>query len=102
MQEAFIWEAWPFPIMEFFFDTTRAVDNLILHGIVHRYPNLKFIVPHAGAYLPILSDRFAILTRVLPADSADAINEADGQLDSALDEGLMKKIYRDNPAQLLG
>ncbi len=54
----------PNPMMEFFFDTSRAVVNLILNGVVERYPNITFIVPHAGAVLPILSDRIDAFSTV--------------------------------------
>jgi predicted TIM-barrel fold metal-dependent hydrolase len=47
----------PRPMLEFMFDTTRAVSNLILNGVLERYPDLQFIVPHSGAALPILADR---------------------------------------------
>jgi predicted TIM-barrel fold metal-dependent hydrolase len=50
-------EALPIPIMEFFFDTTRTVTNMILQGVMMRYPNIKLVIPHAGAFLAILADR---------------------------------------------
>lgn len=58
-------EELPAPVMEYFFETTRAVSNMLLKGVVHRYPNLKFVVPHGGAFLTILSDRMIPLTNVL-------------------------------------
>jgi len=48
----------PIPALEFFFDTTRTITNMILNDTFKRYPKIKWIVPHAGAFLPILSDRF--------------------------------------------
>lgn len=80
-------ELMPLPFMEFFFDTTRAVANMILNGVLSRYPNIKFIVPHAGAYLPILSDRMATLSKVLPADAIPG-----GQI-SVMED--LKKLYYD-------
>lgn len=62
----------PYPFMEFFFDTTRTVANMIANGIVKRYPNIKFIIPHAGAFMPILSDRLAALPGMIP--SMEGIN----------------------------
>jgi 6-methylsalicylate decarboxylase len=55
----------PMPIMEFFFDTTRTVVNMLLKGTMKRFPDVKIIVPHAGAFLPILADRIHIATQVL-------------------------------------
>ena len=51
----------PRPMLEFLFDTTRAVVNLVLNGTVARHPDLRLIVPHAGATLPVVADRVAAL-----------------------------------------
>jgi predicted TIM-barrel fold metal-dependent hydrolase len=45
------------PLIEFIFDTTRAVVNLILTGTLQRHPRLKIIVPHVGSALPSVADR---------------------------------------------
>lgn len=58
-------EELPGPVMEYFFETTRTVVNMILKGTLHRYPNLYFVVPHGGAFLTILSDRLIPLAGVL-------------------------------------
>jgi predicted TIM-barrel fold metal-dependent hydrolase len=55
----------PRPMLEFLFDTTRAVVNLILNGTIARHPNVEFIVPHAGATLPVIADRVAAFATVL-------------------------------------
>jgi predicted TIM-barrel fold metal-dependent hydrolase len=47
------------PMLEFMFETTRAVTHLLLSGTLARRPKIRFIVPHAGAALPTLSDRIA-------------------------------------------
>lgn len=44
-------------IEEFTFNTTRAATNLILSGTLDRYPNIKFILAHAGGTLPYLEWR---------------------------------------------
>ncbi|WP_077037956.1 amidohydrolase family protein, partial [Pelomonas sp. KK5] len=56
---------YPFPMIEFMFETTRAVFNLILSGTLARFPKLKIIVPHAGATIPVLADRVAGLSPAL-------------------------------------
>ena len=58
-------ESVPYPMMEFFFDTCRAVVNLVIAGVPDRYPNIKWVVPHAGAYLPIICDRIAPMSEML-------------------------------------
>lgn len=56
----------PKPILEYMFETTRAVTNLLLSGTLTRYPGIRFIIPHAGAALPVLADRIAMATSFLP------------------------------------
>lgn len=53
---------YPTPMMEYFFDTTRAVVNLLLSGTVTRYGSLTFLVSHCGAALPPLVERFTAFT----------------------------------------
>jgi len=45
------------PLFEFLCDTTRTVLDMIGSGIIDRYPDLKIIVPHCGAFLPSIADR---------------------------------------------
>ena len=58
----------PRPMLEFFFDTTRVVVDLVLNGTVARSPDLELIVPHAGATLPLLADRVSAFARLLAPD----------------------------------
>lgn len=44
-------------IIEFVFDTTRAVANLIHGGGLKRYPDIRFILSHAGGTVPYLTWR---------------------------------------------
>lgn len=55
---------YPAPMLEFMFDTTRAITHLILSGTLQRNPKVRIIVPHAGAALPTLSDR---IVGIIPA-----------------------------------
>jgi predicted TIM-barrel fold metal-dependent hydrolase len=64
----------PRPMIEFLFDTTRAVTNLVLNGTVARHPNIAFVIPHAGAALPAIADRVAAFSAVLgDVDPASAV-----------------------------
>ena len=56
----------PRPMLEFLFDTTRAVVDLVLSGTIARHPDLEIIVPHAGAALPVIADRVAAFSMILP------------------------------------
>lgn len=62
---------YPSPVMEFFFDTARAVVNLIMSGTVGRHPDITFLVPHCGAVLPPLIDRFTNFATKILASNAD-------------------------------
>ncbi|HEU0072705.1 MAG TPA: amidohydrolase family protein [Dehalococcoidia bacterium] len=48
---------YPRPMIEFPFDTTRTVTNLVYSGTLDRCPNIRFILPHAGGTLPFLVAR---------------------------------------------
>jgi 6-methylsalicylate decarboxylase len=60
----------PRPMLEFFFDTTRTVVDLVLNGTIARHPGIEFIVPHAGATLPLVADRVSMFSRLLAVDPA--------------------------------
>lgn len=53
-------QQYPAPMLEFVFDTTRAVTNLLLSGTVQRYPDVTFLVSHGGAALPSVVERFTV------------------------------------------
>jgi len=56
---------YPQPMIEFMFETTRAVTNLLLTGTLDRFPHVRLIVPHAGAAVPVLADRVVGLSPAL-------------------------------------
>ena len=49
----------PRPVIEFIFETTRAVTDMLYHRTLERFPNIRFIVAHAGAALPVVAQRIA-------------------------------------------
>ena len=51
---------WPGFMMEYLFDTTRAVVNLMFGGALERYPRIRFILPHAGGLVPYFSWRLSV------------------------------------------
>jgi 6-methylsalicylate decarboxylase len=62
----------PATTMEFLFDTTRAIESLLVNGTFSRFPNVRFIFSHGGGALPVLAHRMA---RLFPKDlSAEAPN----------------------------
>jgi 6-methylsalicylate decarboxylase len=55
----------PRPVLEFMFETTRSVTDMVAAGVLERFPNLKVIVPHAGAVLPALVNRVDLMAGLL-------------------------------------
>jgi 6-methylsalicylate decarboxylase len=45
---------------DFLLDTTRAAYLLVRNGICRKYPNIKFILSHAGGFVPYASYRMAV------------------------------------------
>ena len=52
--------ATPHFMVEFLCDTTRAAVNLILTGTLDRFPNIRWILAHAGGFLPFIAWRIAL------------------------------------------
>jgi predicted TIM-barrel fold metal-dependent hydrolase len=64
------------PMLEFMFETTRSVTDLVLAGVLRRHPRLRIIVPHAGAALPVMAARIDLFAPILanPNRVADVPN----------------------------
>ena len=60
---------------DFLLDTTRAAYLLVRNGIRSKYPNIRFILGHAGGFVPYASHRMAVAimsdTGRSPADVLD-------------------------------
>lgn len=65
-----VMEGLPPFMCDFLLDTTRAAINLILHGTLDRYPNLSFILPHGGGFLPYMATRLELFTHMLTRKSS--------------------------------
>ncbi len=48
------------PILEFVFETTRAVGNMLFTGVLERFPRIRFIVAHLGGTIPFVSWRLQL------------------------------------------
>lgn len=55
----------PLAMQEYLSETTRAVANIISRNVLARYPDVKVVVPHCGAYLPLAVPRMKSLTPVM-------------------------------------
>jgi predicted TIM-barrel fold metal-dependent hydrolase len=47
----------PDSMSEYDFDITRAVTSLLINGTLSRCPDIKFIIAHSGATIPMLAGR---------------------------------------------
>ena len=73
-----IFTAGPAPLFEYIADTTRAVLNLMVHGVIERYPHIKWVIPHAGSFVPPIAHRLTGISQVLvPAGLMEPINVMD-------------------------
>ncbi|MEU6171508.1 amidohydrolase family protein [Streptantibioticus parmotrematis] len=50
----------PRPMLEFLFDTTRAVSDLVLTGTLPRYPGIRWVFTHGAGTLPLVVDRMEL------------------------------------------
>ena len=55
-------------MQEYLSETTRAVSNMISRNVLARFSDLKVIVPHCGAYLPLSVPRMKSLSPVMQAN----------------------------------
>lgn len=46
------------PVIEYVFDSTICIGKLLMSGILHEYPDVKFIFAHFGGAVPFLAHRF--------------------------------------------
>lgn len=76
----------PGALMEYPFDTTRAIANLLFSGTFTRSRDIRFIFAHGGGTLPMLAHRLAEFVAVRPALQAQL---PDGPLDE------LKHLYFD-------
>jgi len=56
----------PLWMVEYPLDTTRAAVNMIVKGTLTRFPDIRFILAHAGGTLPYLHARIAAASMVDP------------------------------------
>ncbi|TRO58270.1 amidohydrolase family protein [Streptomyces sp. IB201691-2A2] len=72
----------PRPMVEYIFDTARAVTDLVMAGVLTRHPNMQVIVPHGGGAVPVLADRINEFMRLFltseKSPSLDAVQQLQG------------------------
>src|SRR5216684_1058453 len=86
-------------ILEFMFDTTRMLTNMILSGVKNRFSKIKIISTHGGGTIPYLMTRIGTLEKVFgPGKGRPQLSPSD------IREGLASFYYdltaATSPAQL--
>jgi len=61
----------PPPMLEFLFESTRTVADLVLTGALEHHPNLNVVIPHGGAMLPLVADRIEQFRALFGHDAQD-------------------------------
>ena len=51
--------SYPDGYTELVFDTTRAITNMLWNGALHKYPRIRYLMPHGGGVAPFLLFRLA-------------------------------------------
>jgi predicted TIM-barrel fold metal-dependent hydrolase len=55
----------PEAMLDVCFDTTRTAFSLVVNGVMKRYPNISFILAHAGGAVPYLAARVSVTATLL-------------------------------------
>ena len=76
----------PLAMYEYPAETTRAVVNMMMRNIPARYPDVRFVIPHCGSFLPLAVPRMQALYRAL---------HAKGMIDEIDWEGNLRNLYYD-------
>lgn len=63
-------------VLEFVFDTTRAVANLIFSGTLKRHPHIRIILSHAGGAVPLFAERLLDRSEILALFQKVRVGEA--------------------------
>ncbi|KAF5548079.1 amidohydrolase [Fusarium phyllophilum] len=63
-------ENYPRPMMEFMFDETRAIANLLLSDTVAKNLDIKFIMSHCGCALPSMLDRIGAFATLISGQAS--------------------------------
>jgi predicted TIM-barrel fold metal-dependent hydrolase len=92
-------------VLEFVFDTTRAVANLVFSGTLKRYQRMRIILSHAGGAVPLfaerLLDRSEILTFMQKVQTGQATPPSPETIEQLMQRGLdstfsqLRRLYYD-------
>jgi predicted TIM-barrel fold metal-dependent hydrolase len=67
----------PRPMLEFIFDTTRTVSDLVLSGTLQRHPQIKWVFTHGAGTLPLVVDRMELFRTLFGGGSPTELTVPD-------------------------
>lgn len=59
----------PGTMFEFVCDGTRTIISMLTSGIFEKFPHIKFIMPHAGGFIPLVSGRLNLYESIMSPTS---------------------------------
>jgi predicted TIM-barrel fold metal-dependent hydrolase len=83
--------------VEFAFETTRAILNLLMSGALTRYSKLRFIFSHGGGAMPFLAGR---VTGSAPVMEAERQNRLQGGAELLLKALFFDTMTMENAASM--
>lgn len=70
----------PRPMLEFLFDSARAVSDLVFAGVLARHPDIPWIFTHGAGVLPLVAERMELFRQLLPSDGGEPVPQQLGRL----------------------
>jgi predicted TIM-barrel fold metal-dependent hydrolase len=67
--------------IEFDFDTTRAITSLLFNGVLSKFPDVRIIVNHSGAAVPVLAGRIKDRVPGASSNPDGKFNATEGKTD---------------------
>ena len=89
----------PPPILEFVFDTTRTLADMIFTGALDRYSGAKWIAAHLAGTLPFVAGRLSLIEQS-PRDAYAAFRERGRTVESYLRDLYFDTAVSASPASL--
>ncbi len=87
----------PEAMMDVCFETTRTVFSLIINGATRKYPNIQFILAHAGGTVPYTAARLDTLSTLFESLGGVGLYMAEG---AGLVSSIIPKLKEEFPDDL--
>src|SRR5713226_9186750 len=81
--------------IEFDFDTTRAITSLLYNGVLSKFPDVRIIVNHSGAAVPVLAGRIKDRVPGASSNPDGKFNATEGKTDKIPNSAFyeLQKLY---------